>query len=165
MDRASRNTSTNKGNNDDMEKANSVVNLSQRQLSKTESNILALGMNFATTPCKIPVEEFIQSIEPSIRKMDKEKAYNIRFQIHQVLKHSKPPKSNITRLEHQAINSLRNDSSIHILKADKGNAKVIMYRTEYDHKVQDILNTDIYTRLKKNPIPAVERKVAANYSP
>ncbi|XP_038066508.1 uncharacterized protein LOC119736566 [Patiria miniata] len=161
MDRASRNTSTNKGNNDDMNKANSVINLSQRQLSKTESNVLALGMNFATTPSKIPVEEFIQSIEPSIRKMDKEKADNIRIQIHQVLKHSKPPKSNITRLEHQAINSLRNDSSIHILKADKGNATVIMDRTEYDHKVQDILNTDTYTCLKKNPIPAVERKVAA----
>ncbi|XP_071794470.1 uncharacterized protein [Asterias amurensis] len=118
-------------------------------------------MNFATTPNKIPVEEFIQAVEPSIRKLDKQKADVIRIQIHEVLKHSKPPKSNLSKREFQAINDLRRDPSIHILKADKGNATVVMDRTEYDQIVQSILDTDTYVRLKKNPIPLVERKLAA----
>ena len=101
----------------------------------------------------IPVEEFIQSTKRSIRKLGKQKADDIRIQIHQVLNNVKPPKSNITRLEYQALNCLRNDASIHILKADKGNATVVMDRSEYDQKIKDILDTDTYTNLKKNPIP------------
>ena len=109
------------------------------------------------------MEEFIQSIEPSIRKLEKQKADDIRIQINQVLKNVKPPKSNITRLEYQAIKGLRADTSIHILKADKGNTctTVVMDRSEYDQKVKDILDTDTYTCLKKNPILLAERKVAA----
>ena len=80
----------------------------------------------------MPVEEFIQSIEPSIQKLEKQKADDIRIQIHEVLKHSKPSKSNLSKREFQAINDL-----------------------------QSILDTDTYARLKKNPIPSVERKLAA----
>ncbi len=71
--------------------ANQVVNLSQRQLSDTESNVLALGMSFAAAPNKIhvPIEEFIQTIEPSIHKLDKQKGGDVRIQIHEVLKNSK----------------------------------------------------------------------------
>ena len=83
-------------------KHKSAVNLSQRQLTYTETNVLSLGMNFAITPNKIPVEEFIQAIEPSIRKLEKQKADNICIQIHEVLKHSKPPKSNLSKREFQA---------------------------------------------------------------
>ncbi len=68
------------------------VNLGQHQLSDTELNVLSLGMNFATIPNKIPVE-LIQSIQLSIRKLDKEKADDIRIHIHEVLKNFKPPKS------------------------------------------------------------------------
>ena len=38
-----------------------------------------------------------------------------------------------------------------------------MDRSEYDQKVKDILDTDTYTCLKKNPIPLAERKVAAKH--
>ena len=40
-----------------------------------------------------------------------------------------------------AVRNLREDKSIHILKADKGNAIVVLDRVEYDYKVFPLLNT------------------------
>ena len=82
---------------------------------------------------------FIQSIEPSIRKLEKQTISTFRYT------NVKPQKTNVTRLAYQAINCLRNDTSIHILKADKGNATVVKDHSEYDQKVKDILDTDTYT--------------------
>ena len=87
-----------KGTNNQGIKHKSVVNLSQRKLSDTEMNVLSLGMNFATTLNMIQVAEFIQATEPFIRKLEKQKADVIRVQIHKVLNHSEPPKSNLTRI-------------------------------------------------------------------
>ena len=39
-----------------------------------------------------------------------------------------------------------------------GLRKEVSRMSEYDQKVKDILDTDTYTRLKKNPIPLAERK-------
>ena len=50
--------------------------------------------------------------------------------------------------------------SIHILKADKGNATVIINKADYKNKViKDILLSDTYSRLKRDPTPSIERKV------
>ncbi len=61
--------------------------------------------------------------------------------------------------ELKALKDLRHDSSIHILKADKGNATVIMNRTDYDGKVKEILSTSTYRKLKNDPTASTERKV------
>ena len=47
-----------------------------------------------------------------------------------------------------AVRNLRADRSIHILKADKGNATVVLDRVEYDNKVLALLNTQTYKELK-----------------
>jgi hypothetical protein len=39
------------------------------------------------------------------------------------------------------MRNLRADKSIHILKADNGNATVILDRLEYDNKILALLNT------------------------
>ena len=54
--------------------------------------------------------------------------------------------------------SLRQDSSIVILKADKGNCTVIMNRKDYDCKVLDLLSDEVtYVKLKKDPTKVSER--------
>ena len=68
-------------------------------------------------------------------------------------------KSNLTTNEHKALKELRKDNSIHILKADKGNATVIMDNTECDVKVQEMLCTTTYKKLKKDPTTTTERNV------
>lgn len=44
-----------------------VKNLSDRQLTETEKNILAQGLNFAVTPGQIPLVELITATETAIR--------------------------------------------------------------------------------------------------
>ena len=46
-----------------------------------------------------------------------------------------------------------------ILPADKGNAMVLMTREEYNSKLEELLNTNTYRRLKKDPTAAQEAKI------
>ena len=60
---------------------------------------------------------------------------------------------------HRAIKELRKDKDIVILPADKGNATVVMDRTEYVSKMNLMLEDKAYTRLKKDPTSKIERKI------
>ena len=77
------------------------------------------------------------------------------------LRKAKPAKPNLSKGELSALQDIRRDSSIHILTADKGNATVIMDRSQYTDKVSHILLSDSYRPLKKNPIPSIEKRVAS----
>ena len=46
-----------------------------------------------------------------------------------------------------AVRNLRTDKSIHILKADKGNATVVFDRVQDDNKILALLNTPTYREL------------------
>ena len=46
------------------------------------------------------------------------------------------PVPNVTRDEERALRELRSDESIVILKADKGNAAVILNKDDYNQKVK-----------------------------
>ena len=50
------------------------------------------------------------------------------------LKRAKLPKSNVRKEEWEAVSRLRNDTSIVVLEADKGNATVVMDAEEYEQK-------------------------------
>ena len=63
-----------------------------------------------------------------------------------------------------AVRNLRTDKSIHILKADKGNATVVLDRIEYDNKILALLNTPTYRELKSDPTAKIERKVCSKLS-
>jgi hypothetical protein len=67
-------------------------------------------------------------------------ASNIRVQIAEVLRRATLPASNLTKNKKDALRNLRADKSIHILKADKGNATVILDRLEYN-KILALLKT------------------------
>ena len=56
------------------------------------------------------------------------------------------------------MKQLRTNTSIHILQADKGNATVIVDKTNYNNKIQELLNTGTYAKLQKDPTPAIERR-------
>ncbi|XP_071493216.1 uncharacterized protein [Diadema antillarum] len=98
-----------------------VINLSQHRLIETEHNVLSLGLNFAVAPKKATAD-------------------NIRIKVSQALFDAKPPKPNSTNKEHTTIKDLRQNKTIHILQADKGNATVVMDKQDYDCKIQDLLD-------------------------
>ena len=114
-------------------------------------------MNFALTPKSIPTEEIIQSVEPTLRRLDKTVANDIRVKMSEVLRRAKP---NLSKEELSALRDIKRDSFIHILSADKGYT-VIMDRSQYTAKVSDSLCSGSYRPLKKNRIPSI--KLPANH--
>ncbi len=82
----------------------------------------------------------------------------------EVLRRARLPRSNLSKNQKDAVRNLRTDKSILILKADKGNATVILNRTDYDKKILALLNTPTYKELKRDPTASIERKICSKLS-
>ncbi|XP_028394526.1 uncharacterized protein LOC114518725 [Dendronephthya gigantea] len=141
-----------------------VVNQSARKLMPVEEEVLALGLNFAVVPHKIPKEEIVQHLEPKLNHLRDDIASNIRVKVTEVLRRTTLPKSNLSKEQKDAVRNLRADKSIHILKADKGNATVLLNRAEYESKIHALLETPTYKELKRDPTANIERKVCSKLS-
>jgi hypothetical protein len=61
-----------------------------------------------------------------------------------------------------AIDESKNNKSIIVSKADKGNITVIQNRSDYDRKFSSLIETDDYTLLKADPTKSLEIKL--NYT-
>ena len=142
-----------------MDPINSVINLSSRLLSDSEQSILNKGLNFAMSEVSVPHLKFIAPIERITDKLPKVEAEELKWKVHRTLMKSRPPKSNISSEENRALKNLRNDESITIIPADKGNATVILNRTDYRQKLQDIIEKGNYKIIKKDPTLTTERKL------
>ena len=84
------------------------------------------------------------------------------YTIVNLLKRARPPRKNITREEECTIRTLKNDSDLIILPADKGNTTMVLDRDEYEKKVESMLDDQLtYEKIKKDPAPSLERKMNA----
>ena len=100
------------------------MNLSDRPLSDSERSVLMKGLNVSVTPSKIPVDEIVAATELACNQLkDKSQAESLRNEVVKIVSKSKPPRSNISRAEREAIKALAKDDSIVILPADKGRTK------------------------------------------
>ncbi len=133
-----------------------VVNLSNRQLSTFEHNMLSLGLNFTVAPK--PIDDIISGVEQGLSRAIVQHNTDIRTAVHQILRTAqKKPTSNLTIEEAKALKNLRMDNSIIILPADKGNATVILDREVYT-EMKGILHDGSYMTLKKDPTKKFERE-------
>ena len=121
-----------------------VINLSDRNFSTEEQNVLAKEGNYAVTPKEIPKEQIIANIETAIRTLPEEQAVTIRTETSCILRKAKPPKRNLTNKEFRALKDLNTDENILILPADKGNATVVMNTTDYEYKIEELLDPSTY---------------------
>ena len=146
----------------------SVVNLSKQTLDDSTIEVLNKGFNFAPAPRKIPIEEIITNVEDCLYKNQilKEDSEVIRQDISSLLRRSKPPKSNLSRDESRALSKLRKNEDITVLKADKGNATVILDTDEYiqkmsillsDQKTYKIVDKDPTTKILKNTSDLIKK--------
>jgi len=119
--------------------------------------VLELGLNFKPTPKCFDHITFLSSIESAIDKLKHVEKLEIRNSVSQILKTPTSFKQNLTFQQRFALNSLKNDKTITIVKADKGNATVILDTLSYISQIETILNnnTDTYLSLKKNPAPQI----------
>ncbi|KAI8478649.1 hypothetical protein Bbelb_436180 [Branchiostoma belcheri] len=120
------------------------------------------GLNFAVAPNKIPSIDIVTETESAIHRarLPQRQAEALRAKVATTLKVSKPPTSNITREERNALKDLATSEDIVILPADKGRCTVVLDREQYDKKIQDLLgDKDTYSALKKDPTNKFKGKI------
>ena len=138
-----------------------VMNLSNRSLTVSERSVLMKGLNFSVTPSKIPVADIIAATEHACSQLkDKSQAESLRSEVVRIVRKSKPPRSNISKEEREAIRSLAKDDSVVILPADKGRTTVILDKQDYQNKVNTLLNdTNTYEKLTSDPTRSIKNKL------
>ena len=139
-----------------------VINLSKYKLNKPQESVLSKGLNYAPTPDKIPVEDYIVATELACGKLPNNEAMVLRSEMAGVLRSTKPPKSNITRKERKALQDLKKEESIFILPADKGKATVLMEVSIYEEKLTEMLSDEkTYEQLPSDSTQRYKRDLVA----
>ena len=112
-----------------------IVNLSNTELNNTQTAVLEKGFNFAITPKSIPKLDIVTGVETGLRKIRNAASVTIACsKVAEILKTaSPPPNRNVTREEEEALKELKNNEKNVILKADKGNATVVMNTEDYQY--------------------------------
>ncbi|XP_063914171.1 uncharacterized protein LOC135130643 [Zophobas morio] len=98
-------------------------------LSESENTLLSKGLNFAIAPKTIPTKEIISAVEIFIRNLPRKTADSIHFETAKILHLARPPKPNLSKEERTALTSLKTNTDLVILLAEKGNATVILHKT------------------------------------
>ena len=87
-----------------------VVNLSSQQLTESQRDVLALGLNFATAPKRVPVEDIIARTEQTARRLNEKDGQTLREEVQRCLREAKKPKPTLTRTEQKALKELKDRS-------------------------------------------------------
>ena len=69
-----------------------VVNMSKIPLTEAQENLLTHGPNFAITPRRPPIGEYIAAVEQACQNMAQGEAEELRAEVKAVLKKCQPPK-------------------------------------------------------------------------
>jgi len=95
-------------------------------------------------------------------QLNPDEAEELRSEVMGVLRSASNPKPNLTKQESQALSELKDIRSIMVLKADKGRATVVLDKTEYEEKVQHMLDDErTYVKLKKDPTAVYKSKLVS----
>jgi hypothetical protein len=144
-----------------LESKNWVINLSSKSLSSAEQSILEKGPKFSPTPSQIPYKNIVVEIEAAISTLPDESKDIIQTSAANILRRSQIPNhKNTTTDEHKAIDNLRKDKTRIVMKADKGNCFVVMDRSDYDDKMNELMNDrNTYEKVTKPPFKTIERQL------
>ena len=105
--------------------------------------------------------EIVASVEITFRRLDPETADLDRREVNATLRRARPPRSNINREQRIAMKAPWQDRSIVILPADKGHASVILDAHTYRDKMGELISTEPYRKLAKDPTDRLCRKITA----
>ena len=133
-----------------------VINLSSRVLTEDEKNSFGFGYNFAASNFKVnPTEiakgflnlEKYSNCDGTILNLCKGFVYN---SLNNCNYDSCPRRFSI------AYNSIRKQRDLHVTKADKSSALVIMDKRDYVNKMEELLSDNqTYVQLDRNPLSTV----------
>ena len=115
------------------------------------SSLLQKGLNYAVTPRTIPIEDILAGVEKAVQSLPVEMAEEARQETVRIIKSSSRPKDNITKAERAALRTLKNNTDLTILLADKCSATVILNTVDYKQKITSLLEASSYRRLAWDP--------------
>lgn len=132
-----------------------IYNYSSRILTSSQESILMKGLNFALPPKNLVYEDYLLNFELLFRSINmgknckEDELSNFKSELrnlsHSSLKfynRKKKKLENITQEEHEALIELSSYHDIIIQKADKGNVVVIVDKSSYIGKMENILSDD-----------------------
>ena len=139
-----------------------VINLSNRDLTSDELNVLSKGLNFALDHTQKDKINFIAAIESNIssnRDINNNDKLIVSSQVVNAIKTAKNV-DNISFAEKTALNQLKNDENIITVPADKGRSTVVMNKSDYVNKCMEHLNDrNIYKVLTKNTMKSIQTRL------
>lgn len=133
---------------------NYVTNLSSVQFSSDQLRVLNKGLKFVPKPRKIDIESTVADVETAIKYLPEPLKIDIRKEVKPILKNGKISNmsiSNKQNTEMSILKTLKNEDVIYT-KADKGNALVILDKTDYINRMNNTLSDSSVINLKKNPL-------------
>ncbi|XP_075528916.1 uncharacterized protein LOC142560562 [Dermacentor variabilis] len=136
------------------------------ELSEESTAALRKGLNFNTGASPNPAR-VICAVELAIIQLPSEAKEEAGTRAIGVLSkwRTRSPQARFSPAEKQAIEGLRNNASIAILPADKGNAIVLLNRSEYNEKMKDLLSDeDTYVAIQKDPTVNLQTKLQKPFS-
>ena len=139
-----------------------VRNLSSTPLTDDQERLLAWGPKFSIRPRQPPVSEYVAAVEQACSRLNKGEVDEIRVEVKKALKRAQctsRPLPNISKKEYQVLKELKEDKSRVILTANKGVSLVIMDRTEYNKKAEELLNTGTYKKIWDDPTKKQKNKL------
>ena len=149
-------------------KSVSVVNLSSYKLSDAEILLLSKGVSFSVPPQRLDKTNIITSFK-LIYKQSSPGSINGLHRFKQKLKNmcysyiysfDAKEQSNLSNDELDAFHTLLQQRNLIISKPDKGNGVVVLDKTEYIHKMNNILNDQTKLKcLSSNPTESREKKL------
>lgn len=149
----------NRSDNIQKHKDSFVTNLSKRIITKDEENVLSKGLNFNMTKDKVPKLDIIASIESKTEFLPIDQQEFYRSKIVNSLCKNKKIRANLSINEFNALKTLKSDESIVIVPADKGRTTVIMDKSDYEEKMNSLLNGGQYLKIPKDPTTNIMNKI------
>ena len=127
---------TDQGQPIDNAKEKWVINLSSILLTKKQENLLSHGPNFAISPKKPLLGDYILNIEKACQSLDTNTAEELRSEVYMVLRKPHQPKPNLKKEEMIALKQLKSNKSHMVLTTDKGVALVVIDTIDYIRKAK-----------------------------
>jgi len=75
-----------------------------------------------------------------------------------IIKSSSRPRDNLTKAKREALRTLKKNTDLAILPADKGNATVILYTVDYKQKITSLFEDPFYKWLTRYATEWTESK-------
>ena len=113
--------------------------------------MLGKGLGFALAPRHVSSVDFAASVELSLRAVDVSDRAWVRREVSGLLKNFKPSGDNLTVDERKALKSLRGMDELIFLPADKGNCTVVLDRSSYECKLEDLIKDGPYKEVRSDP--------------